>query len=78
MSNFITYAARLLMPLDTDTQEVLCPECEQVVCDCETIGSQDTWSTEEDPTTSDEEFVVDDDASLVYETECESDSDSEA
>ena len=69
MSNFITYAARLLMPLDTDTQEVLCPECEQVVCDCETIGSQDTWSTEEEANTSDEDFLVDDDESLEYGTE---------
>lgn len=80
MPSFITSAARWLMPVDDEAVDadelLLCHECEQVECDCESLGSQDTWSDEEEPTTSDEEFVVDDDASLEYETE--SDDDSEA
>jgi hypothetical protein len=33
-------------------------ECGGFCCDCDTLGSQDTWSTEEDATTSDEEFIA--------------------
>lgn len=30
-------------------------------CECCTLGSEDTWSSEEEPTTSDEEFIADSD-----------------
>jgi hypothetical protein len=33
-------------------------ECGGFCCDCETLGSQDTWSEEEEATTSDEEFIA--------------------
>jgi hypothetical protein len=44
--------------------------CECVdACECRTLGSEDTWSSEEDPTTSDEEFIADSDEDYEEEEE---------
>jgi hypothetical protein len=41
-----------------DEEMMWCEACEDSVCECETLGSEDTWSDEEEATTSDEEFIA--------------------
>ena len=66
--NFLDLYSRLMVPTETDR---LCPECENLECDCEDLMSED-FSSEEDPSTSDEEFIADDDETLCCEG-CEND-----
>ena len=55
----LPHVRRFLMPAQDDEVEMMEETCEcDVVCECETLGSQDTWSEEEEATTSDEEFIA--------------------
>lgn len=59
-------------PEEEEDAVMWCEACEDSVCECETLGSQDTWSSEEEPTESDEEFIADDDEEVEVETDDES------
>jgi hypothetical protein len=45
-------------PEEEEDAVMWCEACEDSVCECETLGSQDTWSEDEEATTSDEEFIA--------------------
>jgi hypothetical protein len=64
-----THYADPVMTEDESEEEgvMWCEACEDSVCECDTLGSQDTWSSEEEPTTSDEEFIADDDEEIEVE-----------